>query len=172
MSGPRANSKGRSHARHEWQRTQSSEREARGPAQTGEALAQGGACRRSRSDSAAEVVAAAGSAAPGLREVQQALAREHGFESWAALKAHVELEQLSARPADGLADELLEKACLSYGNDDFPSKWQRAARIVVRFPEVATANLCTAVVTGELEHVCRLLDRQPKLAHTKAGPQG
>src|SRR4051812_36706405 len=59
------------------------------------------------------------SAHPGLREVQHALAREHGFESWAALKEHTELWQLS-HSRQGLADEFLERACLSYGRDDFP----------------------------------------------------
>ncbi len=37
------------------------------------------------------------SLSPGLREIQQALAREHGFESWAALKQHLADEALARR---------------------------------------------------------------------------
>lgn len=110
-----------------------------------------------------------GVSTPGLRQVQQALARERGHESWAALKEQAELERL---PPAELIDELLRKACLSYGDDDFPSKWQRAGRIVARYPEVATSNLYTAVVTGEVEHVRRALARSPAAAKTKGGPQG
>lgn len=110
------------------------------------------------------------SAQPGLREAQQALAREQGFDTWAALKEHTELEALAVRHG-GLVDELLRRACLSYGNDDFPVKWQRAARILARFPELATVNLFTAAVSGEADYVRRALASAPKLATAKGGPQ-
>ena len=51
-------------------------------------------------------------AAPGLRDVQHALAREHGLESWTSLTA-----ALAARPhahagRERLVDRFLEQACL------------------------------------------------------------
>ncbi len=50
--------------------------------------------------------------------MQHALARSYGFESWSALKEHVELERVSAAE---LADEFLRPACVSYGDDDWPA---------------------------------------------------
>jgi ankyrin repeat protein len=108
---------------------------------------------------------------PGLREVQQALAHEHGFESWAALKEQHEGAGPNADLA-ALADEFLQKACMfSGGALDFPQKWRRAERILALRPEVAKFNLHTATVCGELEHARRLLAEAPERVHEKAGPQ-
>ncbi len=108
-------------------------------------------------------------ATPGLREVQQALAREHGFASWAQLKEHHQL--LALTPA-GLLDELLQSACIFSGGPlDVPAKWRRAERIRVLHPELATASIHTAVVCGELESVETLLRRDPSLATKPGGPQ-
>lgn len=111
-------------------------------------------------------------AAPGLREVQQALAREHGFESWAALKEHFEIGAFASSSASERIDEFLQRACI-YSSEarDFPENWRRAERIRVRYPEIATATLHTAVVCGEVEHVAALLKRDPKLIGRKGGPQ-
>lgn len=108
-------------------------------------------------------------ATPGLREVQQALAREHGFASWAQCKEHHQL--LALTPA-GLLDELLQRACIFSGGPlDVPAKWRRAERIRALYPELATASIHTAVVCGELEHVETLLRRDPSLATKPGGPQ-
>jgi ankyrin repeat protein len=108
---------------------------------------------------------------PQLREVQQALARERGFASWADLKLDAEGRAIAARGIDQLADELLRRACLSYGRDDWPEKWRRAERIRAAHPEVATANIHTAAVCGERELVRTLLDRDPALVARRGGPQ-
>jgi uncharacterized protein len=109
------------------------------------------------------------SAQPGLREVQQALAREHGFASWAQLKEHHELLALTP---EGLLDELVQNACIfSGGPIDFPQKWNRAERIRVLHPQLATASIHSAVVCGELDHVAMLLRRDPSLATQPGGPQ-
>jgi len=99
----------------------------------------------------------------GLREVQQAIARERGFASWALLK-----EEISA-PKDLIA-EFLEKACVFSNADapDFAERWQRAERIRARHPEIATASIHTAVVCGELEHVRRLVKTAVR---EQGGPQ-
>ncbi len=109
------------------------------------------------------------SAEPGLREVQHALARSYGFESWGALKEQVEIELTNDAE---LTNEFLRSACLSYGDDDWPSKWRRAERIRIHFPDVARANLFTACVAGELELVAAILSRDPGAASRKGGPQG
>jgi hypothetical protein len=74
---------------------------------------------------------------PGLREVQQALAREHGHASWSALKEDIEARTLGETE---LIDEFLKHACLSYGADDWPSKWRRAERLRARRARSARAR--------------------------------
>lgn len=74
--------------------------------------------------------------------------------------------------AEDLTAEFIGKACLSYGNDDWPQKWRRAERIRVRHPEIARANVYTACVAGELDHVHALLAADPSLAARPGGPQG
>lgn len=108
------------------------------------------------------------SAIPMLREVQQALAREQGFASWAALKEHHELSALGP----DLTLEFLQRACIFSGSErDFPAKWQRAERIRVRHPEVARSSIHAAVVAGERELVAELIRKQPSLVHEVGGPQ-
>lgn len=72
---------------------------------------------------------------------------------------------------EALVLEFLERACLSYGRDDFPSKWRRAERILARFPEVGAANLFTAAVAGNADYVRHALVADPGLASTAGGPQ-
>ncbi|HEX3773829.1 MAG TPA: ankyrin repeat domain-containing protein [Polyangiaceae bacterium] len=107
------------------------------------------------------------STAIGLREVQQALARQRGFASWASLKEHFELEGLAANRA-ALRDEFLHKACIGR-SDDGPGNWKRAARILARHPELARENIYSAVLCGELERVQELLDADPKSVNQKGG---
>jgi ankyrin repeat protein len=103
--------------------------------------------------------------------VQQALAREQGFESWAALKEHHDVSALDGASRDALADEFLQHACMfSRGPLDFPQKWRRAERIVVRHPEIARHSLHTAVICGESEHARRILAQDPARVSVKAGP--
>ena len=103
-----------------------------------------------------------------LREVQQAIAREQGFASWALLKEDLE----APRTRDDLIAEFLERACVfSSTAPDFPERWRRAERIRVRHPEIAAATIHTAVVCGELEHVARLVTQDPALVNQPGGPQ-
>ena len=57
---------------------------------------------------------------PKLREVQQALAREHGFESWAALKRELEDRQRTFEECHRL---LIEKSVHRYGTNPTTQKW-------------------------------------------------
>lgn len=109
---------------------------------------------------------------PGLREVQQALAREQGFPSWAALKEHFELAAAERVSGDARVAEFLEHACIFSGEVlDVPAKWRRAERIRARHPEIATADIHTAVVCGEVDHVAKLLAADPSLVAKAGGPQ-
>lgn len=104
---------------------------------------------------------------PVLRDVQHALALEHGVASWIALK-----EVLAHRPAivnDGaqLVDRFLEYACPDHhvrGRPAHRVASHAALRLLQQHPEIARANIYTATVCGEIDEVQRLLRRNPKLA--------
>jgi ankyrin repeat protein len=115
---------------------------------------------------------------PGLREVQQALAREHGFESWAALKLQLADEALARRTHAERLAEFLEHAILNYGippgeprwqptYPDDPSRRQYAARILSKHQEIAQGSIHAAVLVGDLDEVKRLLKQDARLASSK-----
>ncbi len=88
-----------------------------------------------------------------------------------ALKAQHQDAALGRESDEALHAELLRQACLSYGDDDWPSKWRRAERIRVQRPALATRSLHAAVVCGEREHVRALLEKEPALVAQRGGPQ-
>jgi len=121
-------------------------------------------------------------ATPGLRDVQHALAREHGLESWVALRAAVDELAVARRSHDERVADFLELACLHYGiaagtraytdAPDGPERWQRAARILARHPEVGRASLHTAVVCGDTDEVRRRLSARRAAVSEKGGREG
>jgi len=113
---------------------------------------------------------------PKLREVQQALAREHGFPSWAALIQ--ELEDRTRTAAERIR-LFLEKSVNRYGTDPTSRKWgdyerdgpargALAARLLTRHPEIARHNIHTAVAAHDLELVRTLLRKDPALANDRS----
>jgi ankyrin repeat protein len=119
---------------------------------------------------------------PALREVQHALAREHGLESWAALRAALDDLALARRGHDERVADFLELACLRYGvapgtraytgAPDGPELRHRAARILERHPEVGRASLHAAVVCGDTDEVRRRLSAHPAGVNEKGGRRG
>lgn len=121
-------------------------------------------------------------AEPGLRDVQHALAREHGAESWAALKQELDALAVEAAGRDKLLADFLEHSCIHYGRRPATSTWDRtyadtasrrqyAARILARHPELARDSIHAAAVSGNVSAVERLLRDRPQLVHEKGGPQ-
>ncbi|MEC4591778.1 ankyrin repeat domain-containing protein [Nitrospirillum amazonense] len=119
-------------------------------------------------------------AAPRLREVQHALAREHGFPTWAALTQELADR---ARTMEQRVRLFLEKAVNRYGTDPATRKWgdyERdggsrgavAARLLARHPEIARASIHTAVVAHDLDAVRGFLDKDPGLAHDRSDFDG
>ena len=96
-----------------------------------------------------------------LHDAQSVIAREHGFDSWNALREHVEELTLEFAAA---VDQFLEAATDERGD--------RAARILRLHPGIADANLYTALVLGDAEHVAARLDRDPSLAKQPGGLRG
>lgn len=110
---------------------------------------------------------------PKLREIQQALAREHGFSSWAALKQ--ELEDRARTSAERVR-LFLEKSVNRYGVDPSTRKWgdyerdgpargRLAARLLERQPDIARESIHTAVAAHDLDAVRLFVAKNPALAN-------
>jgi ankyrin repeat protein len=96
-----------------------------------------------------------------LHEAQTRIAREYGFPSWNALRDHVEAVTLEF---DAALSEFLEAA--TDGRRD------RAERMLLLYPKIATANFHTALVLGDASAVDARLERDPSLATKPGGPRG
>ncbi len=107
---------------------------------------------------------------PGLRDVQHALALEHGLTGWAALKASLaESESLTDDRSD-LVDWFLENACPDHhvrGRPDHAMALHTAERILKRYSVIARDSIYTAVVCGDIDEVERILAKRPQAAVEK-----
>ena len=102
-------------------------------------------------------------AAPSLRDVQHAIARELGLSGWAALREAIADRDLAARGSDDLASELLRGA---WDDGDRAA----AARIALRHPELAHHSIHTSVAFGDLAEVERRIEVDPAAATARGGP--
>lgn len=123
-------------------------------------------------------------AEPKLRDVQHALALQHGLAGWTALKNQLKDLELGNQldnqaTADQqqaeLVDLFLEYACADPILNNGPSAHARRAsaalRILTRHPQIARYNIHTAVVCGDLEEVERILKERPEAASEPGGPR-
>jgi hypothetical protein len=99
-------------------------------------------------------------ARPALHDAQSVIAREHGFPSWTALREEVEARTLSF---DAAVEEFLRSAT--------GGATGRANRLLALYPNIATANLHTALVLGDAAAVAARLRDRPELATQPGGPQ-
>jgi ankyrin repeat protein len=99
---------------------------------------------------------------PSLRDVQLALAGEHGLSGWAALRTALDDLAMERRSTAERVEIVLRSA---WGGDP-----AAAARILVRWPEIAAHNLYIAAATGNLAEVERRLASDPAAAARKGGP--
>jgi ankyrin repeat protein len=111
--------------------------------------------------------------APKLREVQQALAREHGFPSWAALKQEIDDRTRSHAQRVEL---FLEKGVHRFGTDPRTRKWGSyerdgaargavATRLLERHPEIVRENIHTAILAHDIDAVRAFLAKDRKIAN-------
>ena len=111
-----------------------------------------------------------------LAGAQFVVARHYGFSSWAALRQHVmTIEHYRSAPdevasADQPADEFLMLACLRYGGDDAPSRWQRAAGLLAGQPEITHTSVHAAAAAADAGALAALLHEDPALAGGAGGP--
>src|ERR1700729_312119 len=113
-----------------------------------------------------------------LTGAQLVVARHNGFASWARLKSHLEMRDRSRRSTDevdqtsGAADEFLAFACLRFGGDDEPSRWERAARVLAAHPELTRSSIYVAAAAGDEASVRAQVAADPALASREGGPYG
>ena len=115
---------------------------------------------------------------PTLRDVQHALAREQGYESWLVLKQGIETSRpdwwrvgLLENDARRVA-KLLDLACWdhrTHGSIDFAAREAAAVMLLRKHPALARNSLYTAIVCGDLEEVQRAIDTHPEAVHRKGG---
>jgi hypothetical protein len=139
---------------------------------------------------ALELVAAnhpQGAHAVTLTGAQLVVARHYGFSSWARLKRHLEMIERYRRAPDevaaaggpgrpdgpgALADEFLALACLRFGGDDGPDRWERAARLLAGHPELARGSIHVAAAAADEQALRTHLATDPVLASRDGGPYG
>jgi ankyrin repeat protein len=96
-----------------------------------------------------------------LHDAQSVIAREHGFDSWKALRERVEELTLGFEAA---VAQFLEAATDGRGD--------RAERILALHPGIARATLHTGLVLGDADGVSARLEQDPSLATQPGGPRG
>jgi ankyrin repeat protein len=116
---------------------------------------------------------------PGLRDIQHALAREHGHENWTAFKAALAASPSPASapietPRDVIA-RFLQFACWdhhTHGTADHRMYDRAAQRILAQHPDIARHSLYTAIVCGNVREIERILSAQPEAAREAGGSRG
>ncbi|MFV3128796.1 ankyrin repeat domain-containing protein [Niveispirillum sp. KHB5.9] len=102
-------------------------------------------------------------AAPGLRDVQLALAREYGLPGWTALKQALADMEL-ARQSHAAHVETILRAAWDGGDR------AAASRILARWPDIGAGDFLMDMLRGQTGPVARRLAADPGLANRKAGP--
>ncbi|MGE0425455.1 MAG: ankyrin repeat domain-containing protein [Reyranellaceae bacterium] len=122
------------------------------------------ALRAGDAEARARLLAATPTAAtaPTLRDVQHALAREHGLSGWSAFKPALDDLALSSRSRAEHVEIVLRASW--QGGDP-----EAARRILARWPAIGTDNIHIAVATGNLAEARRRIAADPNAATSKGG---
>lgn len=114
-------------------------------------------------------------ASPGLRDIQHALALEHGLSGWTALKSQLD-DGIRDDKSDGethekLVSRFLRNACPDHhvrGGPAHVMALDTADRLLQEHPEIAHDSIYTAIVCGDLTEVERILRDRPQTATQKS----
>ncbi len=115
---------------------------------------------------------------PSLRDLQHALAREHGHRDWKALAGSLTRSapvRTASPPVADLAATFLEYACWdhrTHGKGDHRMYDHAAQRILAHQPAVGKHSFFTAVVSGDIGGVQRVLSDSPEAARQPGGSRG
>jgi ankyrin repeat protein len=82
-----------------------------------------------------------------------------------------EPDEVADSTAD-VVDHFLVLACLRYGGDDTPDRWERAGRLLADHPAIARTSIYAAAATAATDAVRDLLADDPQLAKRQGGPFG
>jgi uncharacterized protein len=113
-------------------------------------------------------------AEPTLRDVQHALARERGHESWVALTRAAASGSAPEPPLAARVTAFLQSACWDHqvhGKASHRMHDRAAQRILEQDPSITRDSLYTAVVCGERDEVARILAADESAARTSGGPR-
>jgi hypothetical protein len=109
-----------------------------------------------------------------LADAQFVIAREHGFESWPEFAKHIEA-LASASFAASVSDPVtafIQAACVPRDAMHSSGALDRAEAILAAHPEVASSNIYTAAILGDVVGVRRFLALDAQNAIAKGGPHG
>ena len=112
---------------------------------------------------------------PTLRDVQHALAREHGLSGWTELTQQLGRHRPVDAPAAELVARFIENACPDHHMRGGPAHVRArhtAMRILERYPAIARASFYTEIVCGDLAAVEQALAGDPGLASRKSSEPG
>ncbi|HTZ94569.1 MAG TPA: ankyrin repeat domain-containing protein [Streptosporangiaceae bacterium] len=113
-----------------------------------------------------------------LTGAQLVVARHNGFASWARLEQHLEMIERYRRSPDevdqtsGAVADFLAFACLRFGGDDEPSRWERAARVLAAHPGLTRSSIHVTAAAADEASVRAQLAAEPALACHEGGPYG
>jgi ankyrin repeat protein len=106
-------------------------------------------------------------ALPTLRDVQHALAIEHGFPGWTELKNQISKSAATEKSRDEIVNWFFENACPDHhvrGPSAHTMARHTAMRILEQHPDIANDSIYTAVVCGNVDLVKRILAERPRAA--------
>jgi len=109
-----------------------------------------------------------------LADAQFVIAREHGFESWPKFAKHIEAlaeASVAAAVSDPVA-AFIEAASVPRDTLHSSGTLERAEAILAAHPDVASSNIYTAAILGDVVGVRRFLALDAQNAIAKGGPYG
>ena len=104
---------------------------------------------------------------PTLRDMQLAVARTLDFPGWTALKLALATPIAPPESTQGILDRFIDNACPDHhvrGRQDHRRAMSTAMRLLEQNPWLATHNLDTAVICGEIDLVRAAMARDKRIA--------
>ncbi|MFK7856833.1 MAG: ankyrin repeat domain-containing protein [Granulosicoccus sp.] len=106
----------------------------------------------------------------GLRDAQLVIARLHGYSDWNQLSIAVEQANDAAKSLTERAELFIRLGCTQYSGNDRLRNYQRAQRLLEKFPDIADFSFYTALVANNKQAVARNLELDPQKANSTGGP--